>query len=113
MLILLANDIEFNPGPQYHENFFSFMNWNVNSLRKNDFQRVQLIEAHNSVFDYDLISLCETSLSDSFEIPDPLMDDYTFLTANHPSNNSRGGVGLFYKNSLPLIPRNDLALMSL
>ena len=41
------------------------MNWNLNSLAKDNFQRVQLIEAHNSIFDYDLISICETSLSDS------------------------------------------------
>ena len=65
LLILLANDIELNPGDkhQYHENFFNFMNWNLNSLGKNNFERVKLIEAHNSLFNYDLISLCETSLN--------------------------------------------------
>ena len=26
LLILLSNDIEMNPGPPYHENFFTFMN---------------------------------------------------------------------------------------
>ncbi|MCH2417084.1 MAG: hypothetical protein MK195_10055, partial [Acidimicrobiales bacterium] len=75
LLILLSNDVELNPGPHYHENFFSFMNWNLNSLAKNNFERVPLIEAHNSIFNYDLISLCETSLNDSTEIPDPLMND--------------------------------------
>ena len=109
ILILLANDIELNPGPSYHENFFSFMNWNLNSIVKNDFERVQLIEAHNSLFNYDLISICETSLNDSVEIPDPLLNDYTFLVANHPDNVSHGGVGLFYKNSLPLKHRTDLS----
>ena len=109
ILILLANDIELNPGPPYHENFFTFMNWNLNSIVKNDFERVQLIEAHNSLFNYDLISLCETSLNDSVEIPDPLLNDYTFLSANHPDNVSHGGVGLFYKNSLPLKHRKDLS----
>ncbi len=34
LLILLANDIELNPGDHYHENVFSFMNWNLNSLGK-------------------------------------------------------------------------------
>ena len=109
ILILLANDIELNPGPPYHENFFTFMNWNLNSIVKNNFERVQLIEAHNSLFNYDLISLCETSLTDSVEVPDPLLDEYTFLSANHPDNVSHGGVGLFYKNSLPLKHRKDLS----
>ena len=109
LLILLANDVELNPGPLYHENFFTFMNWNLNSIVKNNFERVQLIEAHNSLFNYDLISLCETSLNESVEIPDPLLNEYTFLPANHPDNVSHGGVGLFYKNSLPLKHRKDLS----
>ena len=37
LLILLSNDIESNPGPHYHENFFTFMNWNLNSIVKNKF----------------------------------------------------------------------------
>ena len=109
LLILLANDIELNPGPLYHENFFTFMNWNLNSIVKNNFERVQLIEAHNSLFNYDLISLCETSLNESVEIPDPLLNDCNFIPANHPDNVSHGGVGLFYKNSLPLKQRKDLS----
>ena len=109
LLILLSNDVELNPGPLYHENFFTFMNWNLNSIVKNSFERIKLIEAHNSLFNYDLISLCETSLNDSVELPDPLLNEYTFISANHPDNVSHGGVGLFYKNSLPLKIRNDLS----
>ena len=43
------------------------------SLAKDNFQRVRLIEAHNSVFNYDLISICETSLNDSVELPETLV----------------------------------------
>ena len=99
-----------NPGPSYCENFLSFMNWNLNSLAKDNFQRVQAIEAHNTLFNYDLISICETSLNSSIEIPDPLLNDYTFLSANHPENVSHGGVGLFYKNLLPLKQCQDLPI---
>ena len=70
LLLLLANDIELNPGPSYHENFFTFMNWNLISLVKNNFERMKLIEAHNSIFNYDLISLCETVLNSRINIPD-------------------------------------------
>ena len=109
ILILLSNDIELNPGPQFRNNFFTFMNWNLNSLAKGNFERVPLLEAHNSLFDYDLISLCETSLNHSIEIPDPLLKDYNFIPANHPGNVSHGGVGLFHKTSLPIIHREDLS----
>ena len=109
-LIIFSNDIHVNPGPQFHNSFFfNFMNWNLNYLAKDNFQRVQLIEAHNSIFDYDLISICETSLSDVIELPETLLDEYTFVPANNPTNTRHGGVGLFYKNSLPVIVRNDLS----
>ena len=38
-----------------------------------------------------------------------MLNDYTFLPANHPDNESHGGVGLFYKNSLPFKHRSDLS----
>ena len=109
ILIILSNDINLNPGPHHQNNLFNFMSWNVNSLAKNNFQRVRLIEAHNSIFNYDLISICETSLNDSVELPESLLNDYTFVPANNPLNTRNGGVGLFYKNSLPVIVRNDLS----
>ena len=61
------------------------MNWNCNSLAKDDFYRLGLIEAHNSVFNYDLISLCETSLNNQVLLPDSkdyLNNEYSFISAN-------------------------------
>ena len=109
ILILLSNDVHLNPGPPFPNNFFNFMSWNLNSLAKDNFHRISLIEAHNSLFNYDLISICETSLNDSVELPEPLLNDYTFVHANNPANTRRGGVGLFYKNYFPVVVRNDLS----
>ena len=50
ILIILSNDVHLNPGPQYENNLFNFMSWNINSLTKDNFQRVHLIGAHNSNF---------------------------------------------------------------
>ena len=85
------------------------MSWNLNSLAKDNFQRIRLIEAHNTIFSYDLISICETSLNDSVALPGTLLNDYTFVPANNPANVRHDGVGLFFKNSLPVIVRNDLS----
>ena len=71
------------------------MSWNVNSLAKNNFQGVRLIEAHNSIFNYDLISICETSLNDSVELPESLLNDYTFVPANNPLNTRKWWGGAF------------------
>ena len=37
------------------------------------------------------------------------LSEYIFVPANNPANTRHGGVGLFYKNSLPVIVRNDLS----
>ena len=39
------------------------MCWNLNSFAKENFCRKDLLEVHNSVYDYDIIALCETSLT--------------------------------------------------
>ena len=83
------------------------MSWNVNSMAKDNFPRVRLIEAHNSIFNYDLISICETN--DSVELPEILLNDYMFVSVNNPANTRHGGVVLFNKNSLPVKIRNDLS----
>ena len=40
-LITFTNDVHLNPGPTFQDNFFNFMPWNVNSLAKDNFQRVE------------------------------------------------------------------------
>ena len=59
---------------------------------------------------YQLANLLELKAqNDSVELPATLLNDYTFVPANNPANTRNGGVGLFYKNSLPVIVRNDLS----
>ena len=118
IIILLSSDIETHPGPRrgsrnpvrgFSNSFFSFCNWNINTLSKNDFQRVPFLEAHNSIFKYDIISLCETSLNDTTIVPENILKGYSFISSNHPSGDKKGGVGIFYKESLPLKIRHDLS----
>ena len=85
------------------------MSWNLNPIAKDNFHRVSLIQAHNHIFHYDLISICETCLNDSVELPETLLDEYTFVHVNNPANTKRGGVGIFYKNFLPDVNWNDLS----
>ena len=111
MRLALCPDIHPNPGPSHLHNFaggfLSFCNWNLNTLSKEDFVRITLLEAHNTVHNYDIISLCETSLDDNVQVPE--MPGYKFHSCNHPDGNRSGGVGIFYKESLPLKIREDLS----
>ena len=66
-IFFFSNDIETNPR-DLRNGFFTFCNWNINSLAKDDFYRINIIEALNSTCDYDIISLCETSLNEATQI---------------------------------------------
>ena len=46
ILLILSNDIHQNPGP-FTNSYFTFMNWNCNSIAKDDFHRLNLIQADN------------------------------------------------------------------
>jgi len=108
----LSSDVHPNPGPvdatnNFSGGFLSFCNWNLNTLSKEDFYRITLLEAHNSNHNYDIISL--TSLNDAVQVPENALPGYKFHSCNHPDGNRSGGVGIFYKETLPLRIRQDLS----
>ena len=88
--------------------FFTFCNWNLNSLSKDDFYRIHLLEAHNTNFNYDIISLCETSLNETLTVKENSLPGYNFISQNNPDGSKNGGVGMFYKETLPFKIRHDL-----
>ena len=56
---ILSNDVETNPG---EFTFSSSVFANVTSLANGNFHLANLLEARNSIVNYDLMSLCRTSL---------------------------------------------------
>ena len=104
--ILLSGDIETNPGPDT----LDLCCWNLNSITAHEFLRVSLIEAYNSVYNYDLIGIVETHLDSTIDEGRLALDGYTFVKSNHPQNVKRGGVGLYIKDSLPSRDRSDLVI---
>ena len=94
---------ERNPGDN---NLFTFCSWNLNSLTKDNFGRLNLLD---SLFNYDIISLCKTNLNDTIELPINPLNGFKSIYSHHPSGNKHGGVALFYKENLPLFERNDLS----
>ena len=116
LVLSLSNDISENPGPSYPLqtssdpiSYFSFCNWNLNTLCKDDFSRINLLNAHNSIYKYDIISLCETSLGIDEHVPENSLPGYLYHPCNHPSGEKKGGVGIFYKDTLPIKFRSDLS----
>ena len=54
LLVILSNDIELNPGPPIQTGGFNFAHWNINSLGKDEFSHVNLIQAQSAIHNYDL-----------------------------------------------------------
>ena len=102
----LSGDIETNPGPaqKIQNKSFSICHWNLNSITAHGYAKVSLLKAYITAHKMDIICLSETYLdstiqsgNDNLEIP-----GYNLVRSDHPSNNKRGGVCIYYKTSLPL-----------
>ena len=102
-LLQSHGDIERNPGPKKIKNkSISVCHWNLNSLSAHNFSKLTQLKAYNSTYKYDFICLSETYLDSS--TPDSLIDieGYKLIRADHPYNIKRGGVCIYYKESLPV-----------
>ena len=65
----------------------------IPTLSKDYFQRVSHIEAHNSLFNFDMVSLCEISLNDTTSIPQKLIDNlYVIIQGGHQTWKCPGDV---------------------
>ena len=105
--IMLSGDVETNPGPET----LDFCCWNLNSISAHDFLRVSLIEAYNSVYNYDLIGIVETHLDSNVEEERLALNGYSFIKDNHAQNVKRDGVGLYNRDSLASKRRSDLVTL--
>ena len=98
-------DIEVNPAPKKNcSTSFSFSHWNLSSLTEHNYVKLSSLQAYNSVYKHDVICLSETYLDDSV-LSDEI--DLNFLgcklvRADYPGNVKRGGVRIYFKESLSL-----------
>ena len=104
-MILLSWDVHLNPGPsQDTGQSISFSHWNLNSVCSNKFEKISLLTSFNTVHKYDVICLSETFLNSDtlFDDENLVIPGYNIFRSDHPLNTKRGGVCIFYKQSLPI-----------
>ena len=100
--MLCNGDIEPNPGPRkLKQNSLSICHWNLNSLSAHNFAKLTQLKAYNSIYKRDFISFSETYLDSA--TPNNLLEieGYNLVYADHLNNVKRGGVCIYYKESLP------------
>ena len=101
ILLILSNDIARNPGPNKEQNL-TICHWNIGSISVHNFQKLNSLQAFNSIHNFDLICISETFLDSSFSSDDPSLSlkGYDICRSDHPTNKKRGGVCIYYKKSL-------------
>ena len=101
-----CGDVEFNPGPKNRNSYFNFSvcHWNLNSITVHNFAKVNLLQAYNANHYFDMICLSESYLDStvSSDNDNLYIRDCTFVRADHPGNKERGGVCVYFKESLPV-----------
>ena len=73
-----------------------------------------MIEAFISTHNFDILCLSEIFLDSTIDLNDENIniDGNSILRADHPSNNNiHGGFCIYFKQSLPLIRRDDVSTM--
>ena len=103
ILFRCHGDIELNLVPKKSkENTLSVCHWNLNSITVHNFSKLTQLKAYVSNYKYDFICLSETYLDSS--IPDDMIEieGYNLARPDHPNNIKRGGVCIYYKESLPV-----------
>ena len=98
--LLTSGDVHPNPGPMTRP--LNFCHWNLNSILSRDSVKISLIQAYNSVLNFDLIALSETYLNTSIGNDAINLEGFSrdIFRSDHPSNAKRGGVCLYYKENM-------------
>ena len=77
--------------------------WNVNSVSVHNFSKVSLLRAYTSIHKFDVICISETFLNSDTAFDDNLkIEGYNIVRSDHPCNSRRGGVCIYYNQSLAL-----------
>ena len=111
-LLLLAGDIESNPGPHY-DGCLKFFHWNLNSICAREGIKTSLIEAYNSLHKFDVFAVTETMLDSSMSDEDIFIAGFSkeVYRSDHPSDTKVGGVCLYFRENLSIKRRTDLELL--
>ena len=105
LAIKLGGDIEENPGPKVNScDYLSICYWNLNCICAHNFIKLSPLCAYISINKIDVICLSETYLDSSIPSDDDNLElpEHNLVRADNPTNTKKGGVCIYYHNSLPL-----------
>ena len=107
MLILLTfGDIESTPGTRISDSCYNFSicHWCLSSMTAHNLEKINLLEAYNTINKFDIICLLEAYLDSSIASDNDKLNikGYNLYRADNPNNVKRGGVCAYIRESLPV-----------
>ena len=100
-----SGNFEKNPGlKKDFSQTFTIGHWNLNSLVAHNSTKVASLKAYLSVQRFEIFCISQTYLNSSVTEDDDSLriSGYDLVRSDHPSNNKRVGVVIYYRNFLPL-----------
>ena len=73
--LVRSGNVHENPGP--NDCNLKFFHWNFDSLTARNNTKISLIEAYDSVFNYDLIAVSDTRLNQSIDSEDIRIEGFS------------------------------------
>ena len=109
--LLMLGDI--HPHPGQIDAGLKFCHWNLNGIIARDRIKIPLIEAYNSIFHYYIIALSETIINSSVPDEDIFIKGFSkeLFCSDYPCSDKKGGVCIFFKETLLIKRRKDLESM--
>ena len=108
-----SGDVEENLGPKANScDCLSTCRWNLNSISEHNFIKSSFLRPNISMNKIDIICLSETYSDSSIPFDDENLElpGYNLVRTDNPTNTKRGGVCIYYHNSLPL-KVNDIQVL--
>ena len=111
-LLIRSGNVKTNPGPYNTKSSnLSFGVWNTIPAR--DYARIPLIETLQATYNFDIFSICESSLTGNISNDDIIISGFSQqpFRSDKPALLRNGGVCLYYKENLPIKERGDLEIL--
>ena len=110
-LIELSGDVEKDPRPNSKpDRSFSIYHWNLNGITAHNFSKIQSLIAYNWIYHFDIICLSKKYLNSYISFDNENLDipGYRLIRSDHPSDDKRGGVCVYFKFSLYSYPSQNM-----
>ena len=81
---------------------FTICHWNLSSITAHNFSKINLLKAYLTIYKTDTVCLSETQFFITSKYKNVVIQGYNLAWCNHPTNSKRGGVCIYYEESLPM-----------